>query len=78
MFWMLFISLVIAENKEPQPPVVYKKETEIDFEGVEIEGQLIKPHGSVITDRSVATFNPLIQLRTDFQPEMCQSVNDVK
>ena len=78
MFWMLFISLAIAEDKEVQPQVVYKKETEIDFEGVEVEGQMIKPHGSVITDRKVAAFNPLIQLRTDFQPEMRQSVNDVK
>ena len=78
MFWMLFISLVMAEDKEVQPEVVYKQKTEIDFEGVEVEGQMIKPHGSVITDRKVAAFNPLIQLRTDFQPEMRQLVNDVK
>ena len=78
MFWMLFISLAIAEDKEVQPEVVYKKETEIDFEGVEVEGQMIKPHGTVITDRKVAAFYPVIQLLTNFQPEMRQSVNDVK
>ena len=78
MFWMLFISLAIGDEKEMQPQVVYKERTEIDFEGVEVEGQMIKPLGSVVTDRKVAAFNPLIQLRTDFQPEMSQSVNDVK
>jgi len=38
MFWLLLISVALGqENKEPT--VVYKKETEIDFEGLEIEGQ---------------------------------------
>ena len=78
MFWMLFISLATAEDKEVQPQVVYKERTEIDFEGVEVEGQMIKPLGTVVTDRHVAIFNPLIQLRMNFQPEMTQSVNDVK
>ena len=78
MFWMLFISLALGDEKEIQPQVVYKERTEIDFEGVEVEGQMIKPLGSVVTDRNVAVFNPLIQLRMNFQPEMTQSVNDVK
>jgi hypothetical protein len=58
--------------------VIYKQRTEIDFEGVEIAGQLVKPQGSLILDRRRASFNPLIQLRTDFNREMHQSVNEIK
>ena len=78
MFWMLLISIALGDDKEEQPQVVYKQRTEIDFEGFEIEGELLKPHGAVIRDRKGAAFNPLIQLRTDFQPEMSQSVNEIK
>ena len=77
MFWLLLIAIAGADT-EPKPQVIYKKETEIDFEGFEIEGQLIKPHGAVVTDRKGAGFNPLIQLRMDFAQEMSQSINDVK
>ena len=39
---MLFlISTLFAE----EPTVVYKKETRIDFEAVDIEGQIKKPQG---------------------------------
>ena len=77
MFWLLLISVALGqENKEPT--VVYKKETEIDFEGLEIEGQMIKPHGAIVTDRKGAAFNPLIQLRMDFAQEMSQSITDIK
>ena len=76
MLWLL-IALAFA-NDEKETKVVYKQKTEIDFEGLEIEGQLLKPHGAVIQDRKGAAFNPLIQLRTNFQVEMSQSVSDIK
>jgi hypothetical protein len=65
---------VIAE----EPKVVYKKKTEIDFEGVEVEGTLTKPQGSLLLERKHAKFNPMIKLRTDFDDEMEQSVKEVK
>jgi len=76
MLW-LFLSIAIAQDTEGQK-VIYKQKTEIDFEGLEIEGQLLKPHGSIITERKQATFNPLIQLRTDFSREMKESVKEIK
>lgn len=76
MLWLL-IALAFA-NDEKETKVVYKQKTEIDFEGLEIEGQLLKPHGAVIQERKGAAFNPLIQLRTNFQVEMSQSVSDIK
>ena len=58
--------------------VVYRTETEIDFEGVEVAGELVKPQGALLLSRKQASFNPLIKLRTDFDQEMSQSVNEVK
>jgi RNase P/RNase MRP subunit p29 len=72
-------NLAFADDKsENDPIVVYKKETVIDFEGLEIEGELVKPQGNLILERSQALFNPLIRLRKDFSQEMTQSVNDVQ
>ena len=77
MLWLLFISLALGQD-EPEPQVVYKQKTEIDFEGLEIEGQLLKPHGAIVQERKGAAFNPLIQLRTDFSQEMKSSVSEIK
>ena len=49
-----------------------------DFEGVEVAGELVKPQGALLLDRKRASFNPLIKLRTDFNQEMSESVNEVK
>ena len=71
---ILLTSLSHAEELE----VVYKQKTEIDFEAVDVEGQLVKPEGQLITEREVAQFNPLIKLRYNFNEEMTQSVNQIK
>jgi len=58
--------------------VVYRDITEIDFEGLEVEGQLVRPQGSLILDRRKGSFNPLIRLRTEFDEEINSSVNNIK
>ncbi len=72
----LLVGLVLAE--EPSPIIVYKQETEIDFEAIDIEGQLVKPEGILTTERVSATFNPLIRLRMDWDEEITQSVDEIK
>ncbi len=67
-----------AMAQDDDRSVQYKDRTEIDFEGVDVSGELVKPQGALLLDRKRASFNPLIKLRTDFNPEMSQSVNDVK
>lgn len=69
--------VALAQDAE-EPKVVYKDRTEIDFEGVEVAGELVKPQGALLLDRKRASFNPLIKLRTDFNAEMSQSVDEVK
>jgi hypothetical protein len=65
-------------DEESGRNVKYKARTEIDFEGVDVSGELVKPSGSLLLDRRKATFNPLIQLRENFNPEMRESINEVK
>lgn len=58
--------------------IVYKSKTEIDFEGVEVAGELVKPQGALLLDRKRGSFNPLIKLRADFNLEMDNSVDQIK
>ena len=68
-------SVAFAEDDQK---VVYKERTEIDFEGLDVAGELVKPQGALLLDRKRASFNPLIKLRTDFNEEMKRSVNEIK
>ena len=76
MFLLLITSLAFAQDEDRS--VVYRKKTEIDFEGVDVSGELVKPQGALLLDRKRASFNPLIKLRTDFNPEVSSSVSEIK
>ena len=56
---MLILNLAFAQDEDRT--VTYKKKTEIDFEGVDISGELVKPQGALLLDRKRASFNPLIK-----------------
>lgn len=58
--------------------IKYKERTEIDFEGVDVTGELVKPQGTLLLDRRKANFNPLIRLRENWNEEMKQSVDEIK
>ena len=75
---ILFLITTLSFAQEVEPQVVYKSKTEIDFEGLEIDGDVIKPDGALIQERAGAKFNPLIGLRTDFNHEMRASINEIK
>jgi len=68
----------LAQDEEGDRKVQYKQKTEIDFEGLDVNGELVKPSGAMVLDRKKASFNPLIKLRTDFNAEMEQSIDEVK
>jgi hypothetical protein len=78
----MFSGLAYAQDEEVDAEtgrkVIYKQKTEIDFEGVEVAGELVKPQGALLLDRKRASFNPLIKLRTNFDEEMALSVDEVK
>ncbi len=58
--------------------IKYKERTEIDFEGVDVTGELVKPQGILSLERRKANFNPLIKLRENWNEEMKQSVDEIK
>ena len=73
------IALAQDEGGEPgDRKVTYKQKTEIDFEGLDVSGELVKPQSALVLDRKKAQFNPLIKFRQDFNAEMEQSVDEVK
>jgi len=67
-----------AGDEEEDRKITYKQKTEIDFEGLEIEGVLQKPQSALVLERKKANFNPLIKLRTDWNEEIAQSTDEVK
>lgn len=73
-----FSTAALAQDEDEDRKVVYKERTEIDFEGLDVSGELVKPSGALLLDRKKASFNPLIKLRTNFDEEMAQSVDEVK
>lgn len=75
---LLFFTAIALSDPSENLEIIYKEQTEIDFEEVEIEGNTIKPHGALIQERKGTAFNPLIELRLDFKVEMSQSISDIK
>jgi hypothetical protein len=75
---LLFSGIAYADDTREEPKVIYKERTEIDFEGVEVAGELVRPQGTLILDRKKAQFNSMIKLRTDFDDEIDKSVDEVK
>jgi len=76
MILLLVTFLCFAQDDDRD--IRYKEKTEIDFEELDVEGELVKPQGALLLDRKRATFNPLIKLRSDFNPEMSKSVSEIK
>lgn len=66
------------DEEEGGRKVIYKQKTEIDFEGLDVNGELVKPQSALVLDRKKASFNPLIKLREDFNAEMESSIDEVK
>ncbi len=55
--------------------IKYREKTVIDFEDVMLEGQIKKPSGQFLIDRSKTKFNSLINLKKDFNKELVRSVD---
>jgi len=78
----LLIIILLAysplSTADDEPKVVYKEKTEIDFEALELEGELVKPQGALVLERKKANFNPLIKLRKDFTIEINKSTTEIQ
>jgi hypothetical protein len=79
IFSLLAPATAQAQDKTDESrEVIYKQRTEIDFDSVDVNGELIKPAGALVIDRKRAQFNPLIKLRQDFNPEIKRTIRQVQ
>ena len=58
--------------------VRYADRTEIDFTVLEVDAPLVRPMGINLTERLPADWPPMFELRTHFNVEMNESVDQVK
>jgi hypothetical protein len=86
--WLLVLAALIAlpavaQNKDKVTVVqeadktVFRKKTVIDFTDVAVEGELTKPEGSYAISKKKTTFKTLIKVRSDFNPELQKSVDNL-
>ncbi len=80
IFTMLFVfcATTATAQERDEPTVTYKKKTEIDFEDVNIDGALKRPHGSYLLEKRQSRFNPLIKLKENFNEEMLRSIELIR
>jgi hypothetical protein len=57
--------------------VIVRKRTVVDFNDVTVQGELIKPEGSYLLHRNKTRFEPLVQLRQDFDAELVRSADNL-
>lgn len=82
---MLFSTLMtgfVAEDtvQEPEatPEVQYNPTTVVEFDGLRVDGLIDGPGMTLVTEVKSLPFNPMIQIRADFNEEMAQSPNLVR
>ena len=65
-------------SEDPNNPgVVYKKNTEYDFEDDLVEGSFVRPEGDYLDSRRKGRYSSLIRIRENFVPEMLKSAEDI-
>ena len=80
MLTILITASAFAQSPEltDKPEVVVPKETIIDFEGVDLKGDIVKPELQIIEEWAPSREGSLIRLRTSFQSELNESIDYVK
>ena len=81
LFALLAPLAAFAADPEPPPPaeptVIVKPVTSIDFDTVEVNAPIQKPTEVLVHPRTTGVFPPMIRIRTDFDPELAQSVESL-
>ena len=72
LFWSKNVRADDAQAKKPR--VIYPKNTELDFEGTQIEGELRNPGEFYFQHRKEEKFDSLVKRRPNFQREMLRDV----
>ena len=83
--YLLLSSVARAEDPKVEVEggreVRYEQRQELGedaFLGLELQGELVKPSVTVVSDLRHQQFQSFVRLRKDFTPEMAASVDEVK
>lgn len=71
---MIWSSRANADETKRKPRVVYPKNTELDFEGTAIEGELRNPGEFYFQHRKEEKFDSLVKRRKNFHREMLRDM----
>jgi hypothetical protein len=73
-------SLALAQTPETasSPRVVVPPVQLLDFDPQSVTGTFTRPESNLILERKRATFDVLIRLRTDFDAEMVETLDEVR
>ncbi|MDP6934999.1 MAG: hypothetical protein QGG40_18905 [Myxococcota bacterium] len=75
---VLLPSMAMAGPLDKLRSVIYPAQTVIEFDGYEVQGELVGPGVPVVFERQSARFPPMIELRREFDAELSASVDQVK
>ena len=67
-----------TQEDSDAPEVRYKAKTEIDFGDRRVDGTIRRPIGSYTSAMRDQQFNPLVELRKNFDKEIVESVYSVR
>lgn len=79
-FWLattLTAGVAIAQDESSAGGVVYEEVTEYDFDDDVVEGALIRPDGELLSGQRHGKESSLINIRSDFIPEMIRSAEEL-
>jgi hypothetical protein len=63
-----------AQGPAPAPKVIYEPKTELDFEGMKVEGEVKNPGEFYFQSRPRERFDSLVKRRKNFHREMLRDV----
>lgn len=74
LFWSTHAQAEEAVAGGKKPRVIYPKKTDLDFEGLQIEGELRNPGEFYFQRRPDEKFDSLVKRRPNFHREMLRDV----
>ena len=68
----------LSDEGSEDTDVVYKNDQVINFEGLDVQGEIKKPAGAYLLDRKKSNFSPLITFEQNWDEEAVESLDQKK
>ena len=73
----LILASLLAAVLVSTDKTAYKRNTVIDFTGIKVTGEVVRPAVTLVRGRARSKFRPLVQSRGDFRPELMKSLDQI-